>query len=80
MADRVPPWGVLRRGLAATISMVLVGWQQGMSGEWHPAAAIGFTVLVCMVLWVTLDLNQPQRGWITVSQEPLQQLLKAMEK
>jgi hypothetical protein len=43
-------------------------------------AAIGFTVLVCLVLWVILDLNQPQRGWITVSQEPLQQLLKGMEK
>ena len=31
-----------------------------------------------MVLWVTLDLNDPQRGWISVSQEPLERLLKAM--
>jgi hypothetical protein len=80
MRDRVPPSVVLLLVLAAIISMVLRGWQQGMSKEWHPAAAIGFTTLVCLVLWVTLDLNQPQRGWITVSQEPLQQLLKGMEK
>jgi hypothetical protein len=80
MRDRVPPSVVLLLVLAAIISMVLMGWQQGMSREWHPAAAIGFTLLVCLVLWVTLDLNQPQRGWITVSQEPLQQLLKGMEK
>ena len=80
MRDRVPPSVVLLLVLAAIISMVLMGWQQGMSREWHPAAAIGFTLLVCLVLWVTLDLNQPQRGWITVSQEPMQQLLKGMEK
>ena len=80
LRDRVPPSVVLLLVLAAIISMLLMGWQQGMQGEWHPAAAIGFTALVCLVLWVTLDLNQPQRGWITVSQEPLQQLLKGMEK
>jgi len=80
MRDRVPPSVVLLLVLAAIIAMVLMGWQQGMSREWHPAAAIGFTALVCLVLWVTLDLNQPQRGWITVSQEPLQQLLKGMEE
>jgi hypothetical protein len=80
MRDRVPPSVVLLLVLAAIISMVLMGWQQGLSGEWHPVAAVGFTVLVCMVLWITLDLNQPQHGWITVSQEPLQQLLQGMEK
>jgi hypothetical protein len=80
MRDRVPPSFVLLLVLAAIISMVLMGWQQGLSREWHPAAAIGFTVLVCLVLWVTLDLNQPQRGWITVSQDPMQQLLKGMEE
>jgi len=80
MRDRVPPSVVLLLVLAAIISMILMGWQQGMSREWHPVAAVGFTALVCLVLWVTLDLNQPQRGWITVSQEPLRQLLKGMEK
>jgi multisubunit Na+/H+ antiporter MnhB subunit len=80
MRDRVPPSVVLLLVLAAVISMLVMGWQQGMIGEWHPAAAVGFTALVCLVLWVTLDLNQPQRGWITVSQEPLEQLLKEMEK
>ncbi len=78
--DRVPPSVVLLLVLAAIIAMVLLGYQQGLSGEWHPIAAVGFTALVCLVLWVTLDLNQPQRGLITVSQEPMQQLLKGMEK
>jgi len=80
LRDRLPPSVVLLLVLAAVITMVLMGWQQGASNESHPAAAIGFTALVCLVVWVTLDLNQPQRGWITVSQEPLEQLLKGMEK
>lgn len=80
LRDRVPAGVVLLLVLAAVITMVLLGCQQGMSGEGHPLAASGFTALVCLVLWVTLDLNQPQRGMITVSQEPLQQLLKGMEK
>jgi hypothetical protein len=80
LRDRLPPSVVLLLVLAALITMVLMGWQQGASHESHPAAAVGFTALVCLVVWVTLDLNQPQRGWITVSQEPLEQLLKGMEK
>lgn len=78
--DRLPSSIVLLLFLASVLSMALMGKQQGASREWRPGATLGFTVLVCMVVWVTLDLNQPQRGWITVSQEPLQQLLKGMEK
>jgi hypothetical protein len=57
-----------------------MGLQQGASGEWHIGATSGFIVLVCLVVWVTLDLNQPSRGSITVSQEPLQRLLAGMGK
>jgi len=80
LRDHVPPGVVLLLILAAIIAMVLLGYQQGMTRELHPVAASGFTALVCLVLWVTLDLNQPQRGLITVSQEPMEQLLKSMEK
>jgi hypothetical protein len=59
--------------------MAQAGRQQGEAGEWRPGATLGFTVLVCMVVWVTLDLNQPQRGMITISQEPLERLLRSME-
>ncbi len=78
--DRLPGSIVLLLFLGAVVSMGLMGKQQGASSEWHPGTTIGFTVLVCMVVWVTLDLNQPQRGVITVSQEPLQRLLRGMEK
>ena len=60
--------------------MVLVGMQQGAAGEWRPLAAFAFATLASMVVWVTLDFNQPQRGLIRVSQEPLEQLLAGMGK
>jgi hypothetical protein len=77
--DRLPTSIVLLLVLTATISMVVMGRQQGLTNEWHPGTLVAYTLLVSMVVWVTIDLNQPQRGWITVSQEPLEQLLKGMD-
>ena len=79
LVDRLPEIIVLLLFLAAVLSMAMVGRQQGTAKAWRPGSSVGFAVLVCMVVWVTLDLNQPDRGWITVSQEPLQRLLKGMQ-
>ncbi|MBI3410273.1 MAG: DUF4239 domain-containing protein [Planctomycetes bacterium] len=78
--DRLPPSIVLLLSLSAVIAVVLVGWQQGATGKTHPAATIAFVGLLCMIVWVTLDLNQPQQGLIRVSQEPLERLLRGMQK
>ena len=78
--DRLPPSVLLLLFMAAVLSMAVIGRQQGLSGDQPCAATISFVVLVAMVVWVTLDLNQPQRGLITVSQEPLQRLLSGMGK
>jgi hypothetical protein len=78
--DRLPASIVFLLFVSAIVSMALMGLQQGASGEWHIGATIVFIVLICMVVWVTLDLNQPSRGSSTVSQEPLQRLLSGMGK
>src|SRR5262249_47572030 len=78
--DPVPGSIVLLLFLGSVLALVMLGRQQGVSAEWRPGATVAFTALVCMVVWATLDLNQPQRGLITVSQEPLEQLLKGMGK
>lgn len=56
----------------------MVSQFQPVSGEWRPGASIGYVAVVCTVIWVTLDLDQPQRGWITVSREPMRRLLEGM--
>jgi hypothetical protein len=80
LRDRLAPSIVLLLFLAAILSLVLVGRQQEALGERGHLGTIGFIVLVSMVVWVTLDLNQPHRGWITVSQEPMQRLLSGMDQ
>jgi hypothetical protein len=78
--DRLPESIVGLLFLAAVVAVLLVGRQQGAAREREWVATIGFVILVSMAVWVTLDLNQPQRGLITVSQEPLQRLLSGMGK
>jgi hypothetical protein len=77
--DRLP-WSILvLLGLAAVISVILVGKQQSMTKDSSLGATLGFILLVSLVIWVILDLNQPQRGSIRISQEPLEQLLETFE-
>jgi hypothetical protein len=77
--DRLPGSVVFLLFLAAVLSMAVIGRQQGTAQAWRPGSTIGFAILVCLVVWVILDLNQPERSWIKVSPEPLQQLLKGMQ-
>jgi hypothetical protein len=76
--DRLPASIVLLLFVTAVVAMAELGRQQGTSGRWELTTTVGFVALVSLVVWVTLDLNEPQRGWITVSQEPLQRLLAGM--
>jgi hypothetical protein len=73
------PWSILLLlGVAAIASMLIVGTEQGAAGERSLAPTLIFILLVSLVSLVTLDLNQPGTGAITVSQEPLERLLMTM--
>jgi hypothetical protein len=78
--DRLPASIVLLLYLAAAVSTVLLGRQQGASGKLHLAGLLSYILLVTLVVYVTLDLNQPHRGLITVSQEPLERLIRSIAK
>ncbi len=80
LRDRLPPSVAVLLFLAAAMSTMLLGNHQGASGEQRPGAMIAFVALVSLLVWVTLDLNQPQRGLIKVSQEPMRRLLAGMDK
>ncbi len=76
--DRLPPAIVALLLLAGVISAFLVGRQQGSSDSPNSAGTLSFVLLVTLVVWVTLDLNQPYRGMMRISQEPMQRLLSSM--
>ncbi len=49
-----------------------MGLHQGASHKADLPGTISFVVLVTLVIFVTLDLNQPARGFIRANQESLE--------
>jgi hypothetical protein len=78
--DRVPASIVLLLIVSAVICAMLVGREQGASEEDDIAGTVCFIILVSFAIWVTLDLNQGDRGLIRVDQEPIQRLLSTMSQ
>ena len=78
--DRLPAEIVYLLLLSAVVCSVLVGREQGASNRSDIAGTVCFIVLVTFAVYVTLDLNQPERGLITISQEPIQRVLSSISK
>lgn len=78
--DRVPASIVLLLLVSAVICAILVGREQGWSEEEDVAGTVCFIILVCFAIWVTLDLNQGDRGLISVDQQPIERLLSTMSQ
>jgi hypothetical protein len=78
--DRSPNSIVLLLLLSAVSSAMLVGREQGADDESDIAGTVCFIILVSFAIYVTLDLEQPDRGFITGSQEPIERLLSTMPK
>jgi hypothetical protein len=78
--DRLPLSIVVLLFASAIMSTMLVGHEQGLVGRTEIAGTLTYIALVTLAVYVTLDLNQPQTGMVTVSQEPLQRLLSSMPK
>jgi hypothetical protein len=75
--DRLPTSVVVLLLTSAVLSSMLVGREQGSGDRPDAAGTITFIILVSLAIFVTMDLNQPERGFITVSQEPIQRLLSS---
>ena len=76
--DRLPPSIMLLLVVAAMLSMAVTGRRHGLSNNWRLGSTLGYTLIISAVVGVTLDLNQPRQGWITVSQESMERLLSSM--
>ena len=56
--------------LSSVLSAMLVGREQGVADQSDIAGTACLIILVSFAVYVALDLNQPDRGLVTVSQEP----------
>ncbi len=78
--DRLPGSVVLLLYVASAVATGLVGRTQGASERPPLGGTMGFFLLVALVVYVVLDLNDPVKGIITVSQEPLRLVIESMGK
>jgi hypothetical protein len=78
--DRLPTIIVVLLLLSAASSAMLVGRGQGVANEADMAGTVCFILVVSFIIFAILDLNQPDRSLITVSQEPVQRLLSTMSE
>lgn len=78
--DRLP-WSIVALlFLSAVISSFLIGAKQGELRRAHMFTLLSFIIMVPLVIFVTLDLNQPHGGLIVVSQEPMERVIQSMVK
>jgi hypothetical protein len=75
------PWSiVLLLFLSSVIPSFLIGEKQGATRKVHYSGSLTFVILVTLVVFVTLDLNQPHRGLIRVSHNSLERMVESMAK
>jgi hypothetical protein len=81
--DRVPGIVVLLLFAFALVAMMLDGFEQGNRGTASLVEVVGvlsFIILVTLAAYVTLDLDQPDRGLITVSQASIDRLVSFLAR
>lgn len=75
------PWSIVALLLlSSVVPSFLIGEKQGASKKVHLSGTISFIILVTLVIFVTLDLNQPHRGLIKVNLESLQKVNQSMAR
>ena len=77
--SRVPEviWIVLY--LLLTLTMVMIGYQQGLSGSKRSLAVIALVLGFSTVLYLIADLDRPGRGMLHVSQQALVDVRRLMK-
>jgi hypothetical protein len=78
--DRLPGSIAALLFVSSIVTTMLIGREQGYSAASEFVGTLCFILLVSMAVYVTLDLNHPDRGYIRVSQEPFERLLSSMIK
>ncbi len=76
--ERLPTSIVFLLFACAIITALLAGREQGNDDNFDVVGTLCFILLVSIAVYVTLDLNRPERGLIRVSQEPIERLLSSM--
>ena len=76
--DRLPASILFLLFTCSILTVLLLGREQGAANNSEIVGTLCFIFLVSLAVYVTLDLNMPEGGWVRVSQEPIERLLSSM--
>ncbi|MEX1294714.1 MAG: hypothetical protein AB1Z67_00950 [Candidatus Limnocylindrales bacterium] len=71
---RVPETVLLLLFVGSALTLGMVGYSAGLTGRRSPLTAIALIVVLGAVITLTIDIERPQGGTLTVSQLPMVQL------
>lgn len=76
--DKLPMSVLVLLCVSSIIAAVLVCREQGLAPPKESAGTLSFIILVVLAMYTIIDLNQPDKGLITISQEPMVRLYASM--
>ena len=68
---RVPETVILLLSVGAILSLVMLGYGAGVTGQRSVLSAVVLVIALGAVLTLVIDLDRPRDGFIQVSQQPL---------
>ena len=71
MYSRVPQTVLILLLAGSALSLAMVGYSAGLAGKRSVLSAVVMVVALGAVLVLVIDLDRPQDGFLTVSQQPL---------
>ena len=71
MYSRVPQTVLILLLAGSALSLGMVGYSAGLAGRRSVLSAVVMVVALGAVLILVIDLDRPQDGFLTVSQQPL---------
>jgi len=65
--------------LTASVGLLSIGYQAGLSGARRSVAASALVVALAAVIMLIADLDRPEKGLLRISQQPMVDLQKSMQ-
>lgn len=63
--------------VSAMVSLGMMGYSAGLSKKRNHGVTLALAFLVAVTLWITIDLDYPRRGLITIDDAPMVELKKS---
>ncbi len=78
LRNRIPPivWAVLLA--VAGLSFGAMGYREGLTGTGRSPAVLVIALTFAAMIWLVVDLDRPQQGFLRVSQQPMIELRNSM--